>query len=116
MNVTKSNFDAAFAELSAHIGSAEFIAIDEEMTGIRWCGPIGSTFVPYGDSWRQQDGAEWTAAANASAVNCVHTLDDLPGLRYAKMRTVASTYAIIQFGLALFTKQPDGSYHIRAFN
>lgn len=35
-------------------------------------------------------------------------MDDVPAKRYVKMREVASTYAIIQFGIALFHERDGG--------
>ncbi len=120
MNVTRSNFDDAIKELSAHIDECEFIAIDEEMTGIRWCGAVGTP--PYTDkpaeSFKQADAAAINQAQAASALSGIHSLDDLTNERYTKMRAVASTYAIIQFGLCLFTrdKSNKNSYVARPIN
>lgn len=85
MNVTKKNFDEIADEIERLLPSAEFVAIDEEMTGI-------------------------------SLPGCEEQVADLPAARYGKMRKVATNYNIIQFGVALFTKDTDKKYIVHVFN
>jgi len=87
MNVTKSNFLDATAEIERLLPTVEFVAIDEEMTGI---------FLP----------------------GLQEFVGDAPSARYSKMRQVASNYSIIQFGVALFTKEAgnDGKFVAHAYN
>jgi hypothetical protein len=69
-----------------------------------------------GESFRQSDAAALLQAQNTSIASGTHSIDDLVPERYAKMRSVAQTYAIIQIGLCLFHRSPDGSYVARPFN
>eukprot|EP00438_Fugacium_kawagutii_P009034 Skav202969 [mRNA] locus=scaffold2274:415691:421547:- [translate_table: standard] len=89
MNVTKKNFDEAAGEIERLLPSVDFVAIDEEMTGIALPG-------------------------------CEELVADLPAVRYGKMRKrerVATNFNIIQFGVALFTKDSTAqSYTVHAFN
>jgi len=72
MNVTKDNFPSVVDELSHLLPSASFVAIDEEMSGIH---------MPDSEAERMDDTTEG---------------------RYAKMKSVAETYSIIQIGMCLF--------------
>mmetsp|Transcript_62751 Transcript_62751/g.147140 ORF Transcript_62751/g.147140 Transcript_62751/m.147140 type:complete len:542 (+) Transcript_62751:68-1693(+) len=87
MNVTKANFAQVACELETLLPEIDFIAIDEEMTGI---------FLP----GKQE------------------SIIDAPEVRYSKMKDVASSYSIIQFGVALFAKSSanDKNYLARAYN
>ncbi|CAK8992858.1 Poly(A)-specific ribonuclease PARN (Deadenylating nuclease) (Deadenylation nuclease) (Polyadenylate-specific ribonuclease) (parn-A) [Durusdinium trenchii] len=86
MNVTKNNFNEAAAEIERLLPSVDFVAIDEEMTGI-------------------------------SLPGLEEKIADLPSARFAKMRKVASNFNIIQFGVALFCKEPGRrKYVAHAFN
>ena len=86
MEVTKDNFAAAAAELEALLPTAEFIAIDEEMTGII----LDKTTQPsFGDS---------------------------AGARYRKMRRVANEFNLMQVGVSLFHRDTDGNLVARPYN
>ena len=86
MNVTKSNFLEVATEIERLLPDVDFVAIDEEMTGI-------------------------------SLPGLQEFVGDAPSTRYAKMRQVASKYNVIQFGVALFSKQTDSSKFLaRAYN
>eukprot|EP00741_Cyanophora_paradoxa_P002993 tig00000658_g2905.t1 len=77
MDVTKHNFESVAREIESLLPSATFVAIDEEMTGIRPLTKAGEEVV-----------------------------DDSTAARYRKNRQVASTYAIIQVGVCLFHEEP----------
>jgi len=73
MDVTNENLAEAVEDLAKWLPRAEFVAFDEEMTGIDCPG------LP---ELRLQ---QW----------------DTPEQRYRKMAAVASRFAVIQFGIAL---------------
>ncbi|CAJ1450748.1 unnamed protein product [Effrenium voratum] len=85
MDVTRQNFDEVAREIEALLPSVDFVAIDEEMTGIGLPG-------------------------------VQEAVGDTPAERYSKMRTVASWFNIIQFGVALFSKDAEKKYVARAYN
>ena len=74
MDVTRENFDAALKEIDELLPSCDFVAIDEEMTGIR---RSSETDPAPGDTCEA---------------------------RYEKMRVVATTFNLIQVGVCLFRK------------
>lgn len=71
-NVTKSNFEAAVAELRNHVRAADFVAIDLEMTGI--------TSAPWRESFEF----------------------DRFDVRYLKVKDSAEKFAVVQFGVCPF--------------
>jgi len=77
VNVTKDNFIEQSNDLIAHLPSATFIAIDEEMTGISLPGQ--------GRPRR----------------------DEPPDQTYAELKKVPERYSIIQLGISLFEKVPE---------
>lgn len=86
MEVTNENFEAALTQLEAILPTASFVAIDEEMTGIR----VDKSTDPTGGDNGQS--------------------------RYQKMARVASHFNIMQFGVCVFHKEESGSYIARPFN
>lgn len=78
-NVTKSNFEAALAELRRHVREADFVSIDLEMTGI--------TSAP----WREL--FEF----------------DRPDIQYLKIKDSAQKFAVVQFGVCPFRWDPHSS-------
>ncbi|KAK9673737.1 hypothetical protein RND81_12G185800 [Saponaria officinalis] len=71
-NVTKSNFDETLIDLTTHLKSADFIAIDLEMTGI--------TTSPWRESFEF----------------------DSSDIRYLKVKDSAHNFAVLQFGVCPF--------------
>ncbi|XP_015901133.2 poly(A)-specific ribonuclease PARN [Ziziphus jujuba] len=71
-HVTRSNFEAALAELRGHVRAADFVAIDLEMTGV--------TSAPWRDSFEF----------------------DRSDVRYLKVRDSAEKFAVVQFGVCPF--------------
>lgn len=84
MDVTRHNLDEGVALLRKALESprCEFVAIDEEMTGISF-GNLG---------FREFNG-----------------LGDSPAFRYGKMRAVAAAFGLVQLGVAAFVRSDDGS-------
>ena len=84
MDVTRHNLDEGVALLRKALESprCEFVAIDEEMTGISF-GNLG---------FREFNG-----------------LGDSPAVRYGKMRAVAAAFGLVQLGVAAFVRSDDGS-------
>lgn len=78
-NVTKSNFEAALAELRRHVRESDFVSIDLEMTGI--------TSAP----WRES--LEF----------------DRPDIQYLKIKDSAQKFAVVQFGVCPFRWDPHSS-------
>ncbi|XP_021905805.1 poly(A)-specific ribonuclease PARN [Carica papaya] len=74
--VTKSNFEAALADLRTHVRSADFVAIDLEMTGI--------TSAPWRESFEF----------------------DRFDVRYLKVKDSAEKFAVVQFGVCPFRWDP----------
>lgn len=71
-NVTKSNFEETLIDLTTHVKSADFVAIDLEMTGI--------TSSPWRESFEF----------------------DRHDVRYLKMKDSAEKFAVVQFGVCPF--------------
>jgi len=86
MDVVQSNFEEALAKFESLLPSCSFVALDEEMSGIRWS--------------KESD----------------PSIGDTVSQRYTKMRRVASNFRIIQLGLALFTDNGAGGLTSHAFN
>ena len=84
MDVTRHTLDEGVALLRKALESprCEFVAIDEEMTGISF-GNLG---------FREFNG-----------------LGDSPAVRYGKMRAVAASFGLVQLGVAAFVRSDDGS-------
>ncbi|XP_074303444.1 poly(A)-specific ribonuclease PARN [Silene latifolia] len=76
-NVTKSNFDETLIDLTAHVKSADFIAIDLEMTGI--------TRSPWRESFEF----------------------DRHDIRYLKVKDSVENFAVVQFGVCPFRWDPS---------
>ncbi|KAL5548636.1 hypothetical protein UlMin_003867 [Ulmus minor] len=70
--VTRSNFEPALAELRRHVGAADFVAIDLEMTGV--------TSAPWRESFEF----------------------DRSDVRYLKVKDSAEKFAVVQFGVCPF--------------
>ncbi|KAH9607669.1 hypothetical protein KSS87_011638 [Heliosperma pusillum] len=75
-NVTKSNFDETLIDLTAHVKSADFVAIDLEMTGI--------TSSPWRESFEF----------------------DRHDVRYLKVKDSVEKFAVVQFGVCPFRWDP----------
>ena len=86
MEVTQSNFEKVYEEISTLINSASFVSIDTEFTGLN-------------DS-------------SKSVITCF----DTPESVYQKLLKPASDNIIIQFGLCLVNKIKDESYEVRPYN
>ncbi|KAJ9153948.1 hypothetical protein P3X46_027334 [Hevea brasiliensis] len=71
-HVAKLNFESAFCELKSHVGAADFVAIDLEMTGV--------TSAPWRESFEY----------------------DRYDVRYLKVKDSAEKFAILQFGVCPF--------------
>jgi DNA polymerase III epsilon subunit-like protein len=80
MDVTRENFHDVYPILKEKLLTCKFLSFDEEMTGINGTDP----------SQRYKK-------------------DDTPATRYQKMRSIATKYSIIQFGLCFFHDSPDGN-------
>jgi poly(A)-specific ribonuclease len=80
MDVTRENFQDVYPIIKEKLSTCRFISFDEEMSGINGTDP----------SQRYKK-------------------DDTPATRYQKMRSIATKYSIIQFGLCLFHDSPDGN-------
>lgn len=78
-NVTKSNFEAALAELRRHVRESDFVSIDLEMTGI--------TSAPWRESFEF----------------------DRPDIQYLKIKDSAQKFAVLQFGVCPFRWDPHSS-------
>ncbi|KAF5461201.1 hypothetical protein F2P56_021019 [Juglans regia] len=76
-HVTKSNFASALADLRRLVRSADFVAIDLEMTGV--------TSAPWRDSFEF----------------------DRSDVRYLKVKDSAEKFAVIQFGVCPFSWDPS---------
>ena len=86
VNVTKSNFLTSLHDLLSHLPDASYIAIDEEMTGIRNITKVGSS----NNSNSRPNKAE------------------LPSERYtSSWKSVPEQYGILQVGVALFIRNPN---------
>ncbi|KAJ0101365.1 hypothetical protein Patl1_03932 [Pistacia atlantica] len=75
-HVTKSNFDSALSSLRHHIRSADFVAVDLEMTGV--------TSAPWRDSFEF----------------------DRYDVHYLKVKDSAEKFAVVQFGVCPFRWDP----------
>eukprot|EP00762_Andalucia_godoyi_P004429 ANDGO_08243.mRNA.1 Poly(A)-specific ribonuclease PARN len=78
MDFTRENFSESIPLVKMLLAKAEYVAFDLEMTGI---------------SLNTRDNAENGA--------------DYPEQRYRKMRQVATTYSVIQFGICFFVRNPS---------
>ena len=86
MEVTGANFDAAANELESLLPSAEFVAVDEEMTGIVL------------DRTTQPNPGDTTES------------------RYQKMKCVVKHFNLMQVGICTFHRSADGGLVARPFN
>ncbi|GMH05827.1 hypothetical protein Nepgr_007667 [Nepenthes gracilis] len=75
-NVTKSNFASTLGDLRRHISSADFVAVDLEMTGV--------TSAPWRESFEF----------------------DRYDVRYLKVKDSAEKFAVVQFGVCPFRWDP----------
>jgi len=83
VNVTKSNFLTSLHDLLSHLPNASYIAIDEEMTGIRNITKVGNS-------------------------NSRPNKAELPSERYtSSWKSVPEQYGILQVGVALFIRNPN---------
>ena len=98
MNVNNNNFNLVYSQFEADINSCTFYAVDCEMSGI-FCDPPDTH-------------------SNYSCSNLLHQYNtvcrqssnylDTPECRYAKLKQIADTFTIIQFGICIYTLVSTG--------
>ena len=79
MDVTRDNFHELYPILKEKLLTCKFLSFDEEMSGINGTDPLQR-----------------------------YKKDDIPNTRYTKMRSIATKYSIIQFGICFFHDSPEG--------
>lgn len=110
MDTTRDNFEAVLPQIVEDLQSCEFVAMDFEMTGIGTTDSASRS--SHGDlpqvSVLLRGGPLWVYVYPSHSRHHRLASTTQPQERYAKMRTVASRYNIIQLGLCTFTKGKGG--------